>query len=63
MTAPTLEHADYCKPRAGEDAPRVETYGVPTYTQDGTRQVGSIRCARCIECGNASYDGVMRERH
>ncbi len=63
MTTTTLEHAAFCLPRAGEDWPRVETYGIPTYSQDGTRQVGSIRCQRCVECGNASYDGVMRERH
>ncbi len=63
MTTLTLEHAAYCKARPGEDGPRVETYGIPTYGPDGTRQVGSIRCVRCTECGNASYDGVMRERN
>ncbi len=61
MTVPTLEHAGYCKARPGEDAPRVESYGIPTYSQDGATQVGSIRCLRCIECGNATYDGVQRE--
>ncbi|MDP9461348.1 MAG: hypothetical protein M3Q22_14235 [Actinomycetota bacterium] len=63
MTAPTLEHADYCKARPGEDGPRVESYPIAVYGPDGTRQVGSIRCVRCVECGNASYDGVMRGRN
>jgi hypothetical protein len=63
MTAPTLEHAEYCKPRPGEDSPRVESYLIPRYSDDGKTQTGNTRCLRCIECGNASYDGVMRERH
>ncbi len=63
MTTTTLEHAVFCKPGRGEDGPRVESYGVPTYSQDGTKQVGTIRVERCVECGNAIYDGVQRERN
>ncbi|MDP9459580.1 MAG: hypothetical protein M3Q22_04750 [Actinomycetota bacterium] len=63
MTTTTLEHSAYCLPRPGEDGPRVESYGVATYNRDGTAQVGSMRVVRCVECGNATYDGVQRERN
>ncbi len=64
MTALTLaEHAPYCTPRPGEDGPRMELEHIPVYGRDGKTQVGSTRRVRCIECGNASYDGVLKERN
>jgi hypothetical protein len=64
MTALTLaEHAPYCTPRPGEDGPRMETYGAPVYSADGKTQIGSTRVVRCVECANASYDGVLKERN
>jgi hypothetical protein len=61
MTATTQpNHAEYCLPRPGEDAPRIETYRSPKYAQDGITPAGSVLTVRCVECGNATYDGVQR---
>ena len=57
----TIEHADYCLPRPGEDAPRIERYVIPTYNAEGTARVGGITAERCVECGNTVYDGVKRD--
>ncbi len=58
MTATTnLAHADFCLPRPGEDAPRIERYTAPRYNQDGSRVVAVVAIERCLECGNATYNG------
>jgi hypothetical protein len=53
-------HTDFCRPRPGEEQPRIERYRVPWYGNNGDR-VGSVQVQRCVECGNATYDGVLRE--
>ena len=61
-TTPTIpRHADYCLPRPGEDAPRMESYRAPKYGPDGLVPAGSVEVVRCLECGFATYDGVLRE--
>lgn len=62
MTAPadTLEHEDFCQPRPGLDAPRLEAYPGARYQADGMPGGGSVHCVRCLECGVISYDGVQR---
>ncbi len=56
----TLQHEDFCLPRPGQLAPRIEPYSVPRYSSDGLAVAGSVWCVRCIECGVSSYDGVQR---
>jgi hypothetical protein len=55
-----IPHAPFCLPRPGEDAPRQETYRLPRYSDEG-HAIGSVRVDRCVECGNATYDGVQRD--
>ncbi len=57
-TAATFEHAEYCLPRPDADAARMEKYGSPRYNEQG-QVVGVVTVLRCIECGNASYNGVQ----
>ncbi len=57
-TTATFEHAAYCLPRPGADAARMETYGSPRYNEQG-QVVAVVTVLRCIECGNASYNGVQ----
>lgn len=57
MTSTELRHADYCMPRPGEDAPRVEIY-TATRDDDQGHPVATVRVARCMECAAATYDGV-----
>ncbi len=57
-TTAAFEHAEFCLPRPGEDAPRMEKYGSPRYSEQG-QVVGVVTVLRCIECGNASYNGVQ----
>jgi hypothetical protein len=61
MTTTAHPHDDFCLPRPGEDEPRIETYPVPRYGEDGKPQVGAVLVRRCVECGNATYDGVLRQ--
>jgi hypothetical protein len=62
MTTSTAHpHDSICLPRPGEDEPRIERYVIPTYSPDGTSRVGGTTVERCVECGNATYDGVLRE--
>jgi hypothetical protein len=62
MTLTTnLRHADFCLPRPGHDAPRIESYRAAKTAPDGITPAGSISVVRCLECGNATYDGVQRE--
>ncbi len=58
-TAAAPTHAEFCLPRPGEDAPRIETYGAPRYNEQGYL-VSTVRVVRCQECGAATYDGVQR---
>ncbi len=58
-TAAAPVHADFCLPRPGEDAPRIEAYPASRYDEQGL-VVGTVRVVRCVECGNATYDGVQR---
>lgn len=58
-TTTALEHQTYCLPRPGNDAPRVESYRLPRWSDDGVTQVGSVTVVRCTECGRATYDGVL----
>ncbi len=57
MTAPM--HEEFCRPRPGEDAPRIERYGSPRYNEQG-HVVSVVQVVRCQECGNATYDGQQR---
>ncbi len=59
-TPSALLHERFCLPRPGASAPRIEVYDAARYGEDGITQVGVIRVTRCIECGNATYDGVAR---
>ncbi len=62
MTTDTaLVHADFCTPRPGEDRPRIERYHAPRYGEDGLTPLGSVLVGRCLECGAASYDGLLRQ--
>ena len=59
-TTPTnLKHEEFCLPRPGEDAPRIERFRAPTY-DGGVYATGSVEVCRCIECGAATYDGQRR---
>ena len=60
-TDPNLRHEDFCTPRPGEDAVRIERYRLPTYGPDGINAVGSVAVVRCLECGAATYDGQRRD--
>lgn len=60
-TPPAFRHEDFCLPRPGEDAPRIETYRVPIYDGGaGVYPTGSTEVCRCIECGAATYNGERR---
>jgi hypothetical protein len=59
-TATALKHEEFCLPRPGADAPRVETWRAPRYAADGITPAGSVAVVRCVECGSATYDGVRR---
>ncbi len=62
MTTTTAHpHADWCQPRPDEDAPRMETDRVATYSHDGSRVVGAVVRVRCLECAEATYDGIHRQ--
>ena len=61
MITTTFEHQKWCLPRPGEDAPRMERYSIPRYGDDGKMKVADVLCLRCMECGNATYDGVKRD--
>ncbi len=56
--AATFEHAEYCLPRPGADAPRMEKYGSPRYNEQN-QVVAVVTVLRCQECGAATYDGVQ----
>ena len=56
---PTFEHAHFCTPRPEADAPRMEAYDITKYDPAGVQQVGAVHCVRCMECGRATYDGVL----
>lgn len=58
-TATALRHEEFCLPRPGEDAARIEGYRQPKYDDKGLA-VASVSVVRCLECGAASYDGVQR---
>jgi len=61
-TGPTISrHADFCLPRPGEEAPRIEAYSAARYGPDGLTVVGSTQVVRCQECGFATYDGKLQE--
>lgn len=61
-TRPSIpRHADFCLPRPGEDAPRIEAYRAPKYGPDGLTPAGSASVVRCVECAFATYDGVLLE--
>lgn len=62
MTTSTLEHASFCRPRPGYDAPRIESYRATRYADDGN-PAGNTLVVRCQECGNATYDGVQKTRN
>lgn len=64
MSAPTPtipRHADFCLPRPGEDAPRIEAYRVTRYGADGLTAAGSCQVVRCLECGFRTVDGALQE--
>lgn len=61
VTAATLEHKKFCLPRPDEDAPRIETYPLPRYKQDGITLDHKVTVVRCTECGVATYDGVPED--
>lgn len=52
---PKIRHEEFCLPRPGSDAPRIETY--PAFVDDP--KTGKSRpthdVTRCIECGAATY--------
>jgi hypothetical protein len=56
-----LRHAEFCLPRPGLDQPRVEQYRAPKTAPDGITPAGGVSVVRCLECGNATYDGVQRK--
>ncbi len=58
-TAAAFEHAEYCLPRPGADAPRMEKYGSPRYNEQN-QVVAVVTVLRCQECGAATYNGVQR---
>ena len=61
-SSPTIpRHADFCLPRPGEEAPRIEVDRLPKYGPDGIAPAGFAQRVRCLECGFATYDGVLRE--
>lgn len=58
-TATAHPHAEYCMPRPGADGPRIESWRAPKTGPDGA-PTGSVQVVRCVECGEATYDGVRR---
>lgn len=60
MTTTALQHEEYCAPRPGEDAARVEAYTASRDNEHGGMPIPAVRVVRCQECGAASYDGVQR---
>ncbi len=53
-----FQHEEFCLPRPGEDAPRVESYGLDRENDHG-QVIATVRCVRCQECGAISYDGAQ----
>jgi hypothetical protein len=60
MITTNLKHAEFCLPRPGLDEPRIEQYPAPKYAPDGITPAGSVTVTRCLECGEATYDGQRR---
>lgn len=64
MTAPTkatqprLRHEEFCMPRPGADAPRIESF--PYYADDvaSGRSRVTHRITRCLECGAAHHQQI-----
>ena len=56
--APKIRHEEFCLPRPGAEAPRVESY--KAYTDDpGTgRSTATHTVHRCLECGAAHYQQI-----
>ncbi len=50
-TAPKLRHEEFCLPRPGADAPRIESYPFYSDGQAGGRPAVTHIITRCIECG------------
>ncbi len=47
----TIEHATFCLPRPGATEPRIESFTLTRYADDGITAVAFPRVTRCIECG------------
>lgn len=56
-TTDGLIHEEFCLPRPGMTAPRIERYPFTKYADNGITPVGVVDVERCQECGAAAYDG------
>jgi len=60
MTTPAVtavEHEPFCLPRPGELEPRMESYRLPRYADNGATVVGHAVIQRCVECGAQTVRG------
>ncbi len=55
-TTDNLPHELYCRPREGEDEPRIESFTVAR-TDDRGRVISRPRITRCVECGSQTVQG------
>lgn len=63
MTAPAktqtetvkVRHEEFCLPREGAQAPRVESYTAVSDDPRSGRSRPTHRVTRCVECGAANY--------
>lgn len=55
-TTTSVPHEEFCRPREGEDEPRVESFTV-TRTDDRGVVTSRPRITRCVECGSQILQG------
>lgn len=51
-----VDHEPFCTSRPGQLEPRMESYRLPRYSDDG-KVTGQASIDRCIECGAQTVQG------
>jgi hypothetical protein len=57
-TTPEVRHEDFCLPRPGATAPRIESYFYYSDDEKSGRSSATHKVTRCQECGAASYQQI-----
>jgi hypothetical protein len=57
--APQIRHEEFCLPRPGLDAPRIESFVALADDPHTGKSTPTHNVTRCLECGAATY----RERN